>query len=47
MHKGRELLSPVALLLQDPQPVFASKRAEHDFYDQIWFTRVRSLTCQP
>jgi hypothetical protein len=47
MHKGRELLSPVALLPQDPQPVFASKRAERDFYDQIWFTRVRSLICQP
>lgn len=45
VHKGRELLSPVALLPQDPQPVFASKRAERDFYDQIWFTRIRSLTC--
>lgn len=45
-HKGRELLSPVPLLPKDPQPVFASKRAERDFYDQIWFSRIRSLTCQ-
>lgn len=46
-HKGRELLTPVPLLPKDPQPVFASKRAERDFYDQIWFSRIRSLTCQP
>lgn len=47
VHKGRELLAPVALLPQDPQPAFASKRAEHDFYDQIGFTRIRSFICQP
>ena len=47
LHKGRELLTPIPLLPQDPQPCFASKRAEHDFYDQIWFSRIRSLTCQP
>jgi hypothetical protein len=46
VHKGRELLPPVVLLPQDPQPVFASKRAECAFYDQIWFTRIRSLRCQ-
>ncbi len=45
-HKGRELLTPVPLMPKDPQPVFASKRAELDFYDQIWFSRIRSLTCQ-
>jgi hypothetical protein len=45
LHKGRELLTPVPLLPQDPQPVFASKRAERDFSDQIWFSRIRSLTC--
>jgi hypothetical protein len=44
-HKGRELLTPVPLLPQDPQPVFASKRTERDFYDQIWVSRIRSLTC--
>ncbi len=46
VHKGRQLLSPMALLPKDPHPCFASKRAERDFYDQIWFTRIRSLTCK-
>ncbi|XPM59310.2 MAG: hypothetical protein EDM05_018055 [Leptolyngbya sp. IPPAS B-1204] len=46
VHKGRHLLTPVPLLPEDPQPVFASKRAERDFYDEIWFSRVRSLTCK-
>jgi len=44
-HKGRALLAPVPLLPKDPQPGFASKRAERDFYDQFWFSRIRSLTC--
>lgn len=47
VHKGRQLLTLVPLLPQDPQPVFASKRAEQDFYDQFWFSRIRSLTCHP
>lgn len=46
LHKRRELLSPVPLLPKDPQLCFASKRAEREFYDQIWFTRIRSLTCK-
>ena len=46
VHKGRELLTPIPLLPKDPQPVFASKWAEQDFYDEIWFSRVRSLTYQ-
>ncbi len=46
LHKGRELLTPIPLLSQDPQRVFASKQAERDFYDQIWFSRIRSLTCK-
>lgn len=45
LHKGRELLAPLPLLPKDPQPVFASKRAEQDFFDQFWFSRIRSLTC--
>lgn len=45
LHKGRKLLMPVTLLPQDPQPGFASKRAERKFYDQFWFSRIRSLTC--
>lgn len=44
-HKGRELLIPIPLLPKDPQPCFASKRAEQDFYERIWFSRIRSLTC--
>ena len=46
VHKGRQLLNPVPLLPKDPQPCFASNRAEQNFYDQIWFNRVRSLTCK-
>lgn len=46
VHKGRQLLDPIPLLPQDPQPCFASKRAEREFYDQIWFTRIRALTCK-
>lgn len=45
LHKGRELLWPIPLLPKDPQPCFASKPAERDFYDQILFSRIRSLTC--
>lgn len=46
LHKGRKLLTPIPLLPKDPQPCFASNKAEQDFYDQIWFSRIRSLTCQ-
>lgn len=42
-HKGRQLFSPVPLLPKDPQSCFASKKAERDYYDQIWFSRIRSL----
>lgn len=45
VYKGRDLLKPIPLLPNDPQPVFASKRAQREFYDDIWFSRVRSLTC--
>lgn len=47
VHKGRQLLRPTALLPQDPQPCFASNRAERDFYEKTWFTRISSLTCKP
>ena len=43
---GRPLLEPIALLVRDPEPCFASKRAERDYYDQIWFSRIRSLSCR-
>ncbi|XGV94343.1 MAG: hypothetical protein ACAF41_00775 (plasmid) [Leptolyngbya sp. BL-A-14] len=47
IHKGRQLLDPFPLLPKDPEPCFASNRAERDFYGQIWLTRIRSLTCKP
>ncbi|NEO24766.1 MAG: hypothetical protein F6J98_16575 [Moorea sp. SIO4G2] len=46
VNKGRQLLRPVPLLPKDPQPCFASHKAEHDYYDQIWFSRIRSLKCR-
>jgi Transposase DDE domain len=45
--KGRQLLFPQALVAVDPEPCFASKPAERDFYDQFWFSRVRDLSYQP
>lgn len=46
IHKGRTLLTPIPVLPRDPQPCFASNKAEQDFYDQIWFSRIRSLVCR-
>ncbi|HEY9881104.1 MAG TPA: transposase [Leptolyngbyaceae cyanobacterium] len=44
--KGRQLLAPVPLLPKDPQPCFASQKARWKHYDQIWFSRIRSLDCR-
>ncbi|WP_229414470.1 MULTISPECIES: hypothetical protein [Moorena] len=46
VNKGRLLLTPVPLLPLDPQPCFASHQAKSDYYDQIWFSRIRSLQCR-
>lgn len=46
VNKGRQLLTPVPLLIHDPQPCFASKKAEKKYYDKIWFSRIRSLQCK-
>ena len=46
LHKGRQLLPLIPLLPKDPEPCFASNQAERDFYDQFWFTRIRSLSCK-
>lgn len=46
LHKGRVLLTPIPLLPRDPQPCFASNQAQRDFYDQIWFSRIRSIVCR-
>ena len=35
LHKGRDLLKPVALISTDPQPCFASKKAKRQYYDAI------------
>lgn len=45
LHKGRSLLSPVALCSQDPQPCFPSKKAKKQYYDAIWFKRIREIKC--
>lgn len=46
VNKGRPLLMPVPLLINDPQPCFASKKARKKYYDKIWFSRIRSLQCK-
>lgn len=46
IHKGRQMLEPIALFVHDPQPCFASKRAQRDYYDQFWFSCVRALYCR-
>lgn len=45
LNKGRDLLSPVPLSAQDAQPCFASLKAKKQYYDAIWFTRIRELKC--
>lgn len=46
VNKGRALLTPIPLFSRDPEPCFASAKAELDFYDSIWFSRISSLLCQ-
>lgn len=47
VHEGRQLLTAVPLSPIDPEPCFASPRAQKEFYDQFWFSRIRALTCDP
>lgn len=47
VHKNRPLMNLRPLPTRDPQPCFASANAQQDFYDQFWFSRVRSLRCTP
>jgi hypothetical protein len=35
INKGRTLLVPIPLFSKDPEPCFASKKAQLDFYDSI------------
>jgi len=45
INKGRVLLVPIPLFYKDPEPCFASKKAQLDFYDSIWFERIVTITC--
>jgi hypothetical protein len=45
LHKGRDTLDLAPLLQYDPQPCFASKKARQRFYDQIWFSRLKTIRC--
>jgi hypothetical protein len=46
INKGRTLLVPTPLFSKDPEPCFASKKAQLDFYDSIWFSRIVTITCK-
>ena len=46
INKGRTLLVPIPLFYKDPEPCFASKKAQLDFYDSIWFSRIVTITCK-
>jgi hypothetical protein len=46
INKGRTLLVPIPLFSKDPEPCFASAKAELDFYDSIWFSRIVTITCK-
>ena len=46
IHKGRALLTPIPLLSRDPQPCFASKKAERLYYEKIHFSRVHTHHCR-
>jgi len=45
LHKGRDLLFPLALSSKNIQPCFASKKAKKKYYDAIWFSRIREVKC--
>jgi hypothetical protein len=46
LNKGRQLLTPISLLPQDPQPCFASNKTRQNNCDRIWFSRIYSLECR-
>ena len=46
VYKGRPSLTPIALFTVDPEPCFAFKKAQAQYYDRIWFSRVQSVRCQ-
>ncbi|WP_297082963.1 transposase [Thermoleptolyngbya sp. C42_A2020_037] len=46
VNKGCLLRHPIALFTVDPEPCFASKKAEDRYYNRIWFSRIQSMRCQ-
>ena len=46
IHKDRRSLAPIPLLSRDPQPCFASQKAERLYYEKIHFSRVHTRYCQ-
>jgi hypothetical protein len=45
LHKGRNLLTPIALCSHLPQLCFASKKAKEQYYDAICFSRIDEIKC--
>lgn len=45
VHKKRQLFEALPLLPKDPQPCFASKKERQEYYDKVWFSRIRNLRC--
>jgi len=47
VHKGRSFLPLAPLFFKDPEPCFASRKAEQHYLDKIVFSRVRMVNCKP
>jgi Transposase DDE domain len=45
INKGRQLLTPIPLLSQDPQPCFASNKTRQHHNLEICFSRIYSFNC--
>jgi hypothetical protein len=45
VNKGRKLFDIGRLLRHDPEPCFASKRAQQEYFEQRRFNRVRLIEC--
>jgi hypothetical protein len=47
LHKGRELLTPIPLLVNDPEPCFASQKTKDRHHEHLCFSRVHTFVCTP
>ena len=45
LHKGRSLFACVPLQTHDFPLCFASLKAKKQYYDAIWFSRIREVKC--